>query len=63
MAAYLTNGKVDAIVVATEETAYGGLPGDLQEAVLGAKRAKPSGPPPIIQKDMIIHPIQVILNL
>ena len=63
MADYLTKGRVDAIMVATEETVYGGSPGDLRDAVMGAKRGKPSGPLPIIQKDMIIHPVQVNFKL
>jgi indole-3-glycerol phosphate synthase len=59
MAAYLSQSNVDAIMVNTDKGEYRGKFEDLKDAIAGSVKAKPFQPPPIIQKDFIIHPIQV----
>jgi indole-3-glycerol phosphate synthase len=53
---------VDSFLINTDQQEYGGSYGDLKECVKSVKAAKSRVPPPIINKDIIIHPVQVQLN-
>jgi len=57
----LTIAKTDAFLINTEEMEYGGQLSDLKECADAVKKAyKGNGSPPAcINKDIIIHPIQV----
>ena len=54
---------VDSFLINTDQQEYGGNFGDLKECVKSVKVSKSRSPPPIINKDIIIHPVQVQLNL
>ena len=54
---------VDSFLINTDQQEYGGSYGDLKECVNSVKSAKTRSPPPIINKDIIIHPVQVRRNL
>ena len=60
MAAFLSQSNVDAIMVNTDVGEYRGKFEDLTDAIAGSVKARPTRPPPILQKDFILHPIQVI---
>lgn len=57
----LTVAKTDAFLINTEEMEYGGQLSDLKECADAVKRACKGNvrPPACINKDIIIHPIQV----
>jgi len=55
----LTIAGVDGLFVNTDEFEYGGSESDLKECAKAVKLIKPSKPPAIIHKDIIIHPVQV----
>mmetsp|Transcript_11092 Transcript_11092/g.37602 ORF Transcript_11092/g.37602 Transcript_11092/m.37602 type:complete len:438 (-) Transcript_11092:138-1451(-) len=62
MASLFALSGADAIMVNTDEVLYGGDPEDIREC-FRALRATPgpvgSSPPPLLCKDLILHPIQV----
>lgn len=62
LAELLALSGVDSFLINTDQQEYGGSYGDLKECVKSVKAAKPRVPPPIINKDIIIHPVQVHLN-
>eukprot|EP01032_Pedospumella_encystans_P007915 gene7915-9434_t len=57
----LTIAKTDAFLINTEEMEYGGQLSDLKECVDAVKKAYKGkrSPPACINKDIIIHPIQI----
>ena len=55
----LTLAGADGFLINTDELEYGGKYSDLKECSRMAKRIRPSLPPAIIQKDIIIHPVQI----
>eukprot|EP01036_Dinobryon_divergens_P031432 gene31432-40828_t len=55
----LTKVNADAFLINTDEMEYGGKLSDLKESALAAKIARPQSPPSCIQKDIIIHPVQI----
>jgi indole-3-glycerol phosphate synthase len=55
----LTYAGVDAFFVNVDETDYGGKNSDVADVVAGVRKAKPENPPPVILKDLVIHPIQI----
>lgn len=57
----LTLAGADAFFVNTDEFEYGGTELDLKECAKAAKLARPMNPPAIIHKDIIIHPVQVLI--
>ena len=57
----LTLAGVDAFLVNTEEMEYGGNFNELKEVSRSTKLVKPNTAPAIIQKDIIIHPVQIAL--
>jgi indole-3-glycerol phosphate synthase len=50
---------VDAFLINTDAIEYGGSQDDLKLASKAMKKFRPEKPPPCVQKDLIIHPIQV----
>ena len=56
----LTKVNADAFLINTDEMEYGGKLSDLKESALAAKITRPQSPPSCIQKDIIIHPVQVM---
>lgn len=58
----LTKVKADAFLINTDELEYGGKLSDLKESAAAAKSARPLNPPSCIQKDIIIHPVQVCIH-
>ena len=57
----LTKAKTDAFLINTDEMEYGGKMTDLKESAQAVRRAYKLGgdPPACIQKDIILHPVQV----
>ncbi|KAJ1404506.1 hypothetical protein B484DRAFT_437140, partial [Ochromonadaceae sp. CCMP2298] len=56
----LTRAKTDAFLVNTDDMEYGGAFGDLKESAMGVRRATTLPmPPAVIQKEIIIHPVQI----
>lgn len=51
--------NVDGFLLNTDETEYGGSLSDLKDASKALKALKLHSKPPLIQKDIIIHPIQI----
>lgn len=51
----------DALLVSTDDMEYGGSLGDLKAASKTLRSWKPAKPPAVIRKDLIIHPVQVLL--
>lgn len=59
----LTLANTDAFLINTDELEYGGKYTDLKECAIATKKTRFSRPPAIIQKDIIIHPIQIAMAL
>ena len=57
----LTLAGVDAFLMNTDEVEYGGKFSELKEVARSTKLVKPNTAPAIIQKDVIIHPVQIAL--
>jgi indole-3-glycerol phosphate synthase len=55
----LTLSGVDSFMINTDEHEYGGKFSELKECVKSTRLAKPKGSPALINKDIIIHPVQV----
>jgi indole-3-glycerol phosphate synthase len=55
----LTLAGADGFLVNTDETEYGGRPAELRECSKTLRRLRPTNPPAVIHKDIIIHPIQI----
>lgn len=55
----LTKVNVDAFLVNTDETEYGGALSDIKETSTAVNKARPNNPPACIVKDIIIHPVQI----
>ena len=60
-AGLLIKSGIDAVMVNTNEAAYGGNVEDVRKVFSAVRRIKPSDPTPIVAKDIIVHPIQVLL--
>jgi len=59
----LTLADVDAFLINTDSTEYGGEFTDLKESVKATRAVRPARPPAVINKDLIIHPVQIALAL
>lgn len=57
----LTLSGVDSFLINTDEYEYGGSATDLKDCIKASRLARPDRPPAIIHKDIIIHPVQVII--
>ena len=59
----LTRAKADAFLINTDEMEYGGVASDLRECVKAVRDVRPNNQnaPACVQKDIIIHPVQVRL--
>lgn len=55
----LTLAGSDAFLINTEEVEYGGNFNDLKQSVQSTRSVRPANPPPCVQKDLIIHPVQI----
>jgi indole-3-glycerol phosphate synthase len=55
----LTLSGVDSFMINTDEHEYGGKFSELKECVKSTRLAKPKGSPALINKDIIIHPVQI----
>lgn len=58
----LTLSGVDSFLINTDQYEYGTAESDLKDCAKVSKLARPLKPPAIIHKDIIIHPIQVLLK-
>lgn len=58
----LVRAGIDALMVNTNEVEYGGNLDDIRKSFVSVRANRPHRPTPIIAKDAIIHPIQVINN-
>jgi indole-3-glycerol phosphate synthase len=55
----LTLAQVDGFLINTEPYEYGGSMEELKECVQVSRAARPQNPPCLVQKDLIIHPVQI----